>query len=198
MWLCAHVFFWLAGIGPLIGQPARIEMLIGPLAVFAALYFVLNTGLIAGAVAFEQRQGLFDTWRRHFLGLWLTFFGGASIASLIMMVMEAGRADLGLLALVLPLIAVLYLMFKGVVGKMHDEFEQLTRVNRMYHSLIHGAAYGIARVSVDGRFIDANPALASMLGYGSTTQLVARNLWEDIFASSADRERLLTPPAMAE
>ena len=198
MWVCAHIFFWLGGVGPLIDQPGRIETLIGPLAVFASLYFVLNTGLIAGAVAFEQQQGLFVTWRRHFLGLWLTFFGGASIAALIMVVTASRRAGLSLLALVLPLVALLYLMFKGLVARMQDEFQHLASVNRMYHSLIHGAAYGIARVSVEGRFIDANPALASMLGYGSTEELILRNLWADISANPLDRERLLTPPDTAQ
>jgi PAS domain S-box-containing protein len=198
MWLAATVFFWLAGVGPLIDEPGRILTLIGPLAVFAALYFVLNTGLIAGAVASEQHRGLIETWRRHFLGLWLTFFGGASIAALLMLFMESGRVDLSRFALVLPLIAVLYLMFKGVVGKMHDELQHLTSVNRMYQSLIHGAAYGIARLGVDGRFIEANPALAAMLGYGAPGDLLERNLWTDLSVHPSDRERLLTPPSLGE
>src|SRR5471030_257518 len=198
MWLSARLFFWLAGVQPLIDKPGRILTLIGPLAVFTAVYFVLNTGLIAGAVSSEQHQRLFETWRRHFLGLWLTFFGGASIAALMMLVMESRRVDLSLFALVLPLIAVLYLMFKGVVGKMHDELQHLASVNRMYRSLIQGAAYGIARVGVDGRFIDANPALASMLGYASTEDLLERNLWTDLSVNPGDRERLLTPPSEGE
>ena len=159
---------------------------------------MLNTGLIAGAVALEQQKGLVATWRRHFWGLWLTFFGGASIAALIMLVMESRRAELSILVLVLPLVSVLYLIFKGVVGRMHDEYQHLANVNRMYHSLVEGAAYGIARVAVDGTFIDGNPALASMLGYPSAQQLLACNLWTDISLDPADRMRLLAPSTGTE
>src|SRR5439155_27032959 len=64
MWTAAHVFFLLAGVGSLVEKSQSFTSLIGPLAIFAALYFVLNTGLIAGAVALERHATLFAIWRR--------------------------------------------------------------------------------------------------------------------------------------
>ena len=78
MWAAAHCFFWLAGVGPLIHPAPSLGGLLAPLIAFAATYFVLNTGLIAGAIAFEQRTPPLVIWRRHFLPLWLTHFGGAA------------------------------------------------------------------------------------------------------------------------
>src|SRR6185295_10626328 len=45
MWIAARTFFWLAGVGPLVHPAPLLGRLFGPLIVFAALYFVLNTGL---------------------------------------------------------------------------------------------------------------------------------------------------------
>ena len=43
--------------------------------------------------------------------------------------------------------------------------EALRKSEARYRSLIQGAAYGIYRTTVEGRILDANPAIAAMLGY---------------------------------
>jgi PAS domain S-box-containing protein len=43
--------------------------------------------------------------------------------------------------------------------------DALRKSEARYRSLIQGAAYGIYRTTVEGRILDANPALATMLGY---------------------------------
>jgi PAS domain S-box-containing protein len=197
MWIAACGFFWLAGAGPLVDRPSAIGMLIVPLAIFAAAYFVLNTGLIAGAIALEQSLPVFGVWRQHFLNLWLTFFGGASIAALVMLLLSDRRANVRLVALVLPLLAILYLTLKSAVARMRDEVGQLSSLNRMYQSLIDGAAYGITRAAENGQLLAVNPALVAMLGYDSAEQLQARNLWSDVSANPEDR-RSLTPEASSE
>ena len=63
MWVAAHVFFRLAGVGPLAGHPGAIGGVLGALAAFAAAYFILNTGLIAAAVAWEQGAPVLVVWR---------------------------------------------------------------------------------------------------------------------------------------
>jgi PAS domain S-box-containing protein len=156
---------------------------------------VLNTGLIAGAVAFEEGGSVFTIWRRHFFGLWLTFFGGASIAALLIEVMRTRDANIGVVALLLPLPIILYFTFKRAVDRMHDQLADLGRVNEMYRSLIEGAVYGILRTSLEGQFIDVNRALTRMLGYGSNAELLAKNLWSEVLVDPSDRTRMLTPPA---
>jgi len=59
-----------------------------------------------------------------------------------------------------------------------------------YRSLIEGAAYGIFRTSVEGQILDANPALAQMLGYGSVDELLALNM-SAIYQSPHDRAALI-------
>jgi two-component system cell cycle sensor histidine kinase/response regulator CckA len=68
--------------------------------------------------------------------------------------------------------------------------EQLRKSEARYRSLIQGAAYGIYRTTVDGTILDANPALATMLGYASTDELRAVNM-AMIYKAAADREALI-------
>src|SRR2546422_8749325 len=47
------------------------------------------------------------------------------------------------------------------------------------------------RSTLDGRLLAVNPALVRMLGYDSEEQLLAVNLARDVYADTAERERIL-------
>ena len=76
------------------------------------------------------------------------------------------------------------------ITRQKDAEERLRRSEARYRSLIQGAAYGIYRSTFDGTILDANPALAHMLGYGATEELVSRNM-SDLYRSPEDRARLI-------
>jgi len=143
MWAAAHSFFLLSGVSPLIQKAPSIGPLFVPLIVFAGVYFVLNTGLIAGAIAFEQQTAPLAIWRSHFLPLWLTHFGGAGVAALLIALMYARGADLVVLALVAPIPLILYATFRNAVGRIEDQYRHLGHVNRMYLSTIETLAHAI-------------------------------------------------------
>src|SRR6185295_6359536 len=143
MWVASSTFFWLAGVNPLIEKAPSLGALIVPLVVFAASYFVLNTGLIAGAIAFEQRTAPLVIWRGHFLPLSLTHFGGAGVAALLIALMHARGADIVVLALVAPIPLILYATFRNAVGRIEDQYAHLGQVNKMYLSTIETLAHAI-------------------------------------------------------
>ena len=58
-----------------------------------------------------------------------------------------------------------------------------------FRSLVFNSPYAIFRSSLDGRFLDANPALLDMLGYGSDSDLTAAASPAD--ACGEPRQRLL-------
>ncbi len=68
--------------------------------------------------------------------------------------------------------------------------EQLRRSEVRYRSLIQGAAFGIYRASLEGAILDANPALAHMLGFDSVDDLMTRNM-RDIYAVPSERAGLI-------
>ena len=76
------------------------------------------------------------------------------------------------------------------ITRQKDAEDRLRRSEARYRSLIQGAAYGIYRTTMDGTILDANPALARMLGYDSVEELMARNMSEAYY-SPADRAELV-------
>ena len=80
---------------------------------------------------------------------------------------------------------------------LHDVTERrrseaaLRQSEQTYRSLVDNAPYGIYRSSVDGRFLSVNPALVTMLGYGSATEVLELDLGRDVYADAAERARLV-------
>jgi len=60
-----------------------------------------------------------------------------------------------------------------------------------YRSIFENVHDGIYRSSPEGRIINANPALVSMLGYDSEEELKQLNISTDIYYSSAERDRYI-------
>ena len=73
----------------------------------------------------------------------------------------------------------------------HKHYEEaLRRSEARYRSLILSAAYGIYRCTPGGKFLDVNPALISMLGYGSVEELLALDPRQDVFLNPQELDRL--------
>jgi PAS domain S-box-containing protein len=83
---------------------------------------------------------------------------------------------------------------RGCVQVMRDVTERrraeeaLRRSETRFRELVENATYGIYQSTPDGRFLDVNSALVSMLGYASREELLAANLMTDVY---------LHPPARA-
>ena len=91
IWIAAHVLFGLFGIQPLLhNDKLPVNALLLPLAVFAVLYFSLNSWLIAFAVAFEKRSSPYHIWHESFMLASLNYLFGASVALLLV---DARRID---------------------------------------------------------------------------------------------------------
>jgi len=141
MWLAAHAFFAVSPTGPFASQPGRIRDVVGPLALFAAVYFLLNTGFVAVAVAHERRTPVVAVWREHFSALWLSYFSGASIAALL--VTFTRDLNVSALAIVVPLLIVCYLTYQTAMGRVEDSNNHLAEVNRLYLSTVETLAMAI-------------------------------------------------------
>ncbi len=69
--------------------------------------------------------------------------------------------------------------------------QALRRSEVCYRSLVQTAVYGIYRSSLEGRFLDVNPALIGMLGYNSTLEVLALDPQKDVFVDPAEYTRLV-------
>jgi putative nucleotidyltransferase with HDIG domain len=143
MWLAARCFVALVGARALVQSSVPLGRWLAPLLIFTVLYFVLNSGFVAGAVAATERKSFWGTWRHHFLPLWLTHFGGAAVAALLIALVQSRGADPLALALVAPIPFILYATFKGVVGRIEDQLAHLRQVNAMHLATIETLAHAI-------------------------------------------------------
>lgn len=69
--------------------------------------------------------------------------------------------------------------------------QALRRSEARYRSLVQSSVYGIYRSSLEGRFLDVNPALITMLAYGSAEEVLLLDPEKDIFAHSEEHNRLI-------
>ena len=69
--------------------------------------------------------------------------------------------------------------------------QALRRSEARYRSLVQSSVYGIYRSSLEGRFLDMNPALIHMLGYGSAEEVLLLDPERDVFAQAEEHERLI-------
>ena len=139
----SRVFFALARTQPFASHPSDIIGHPGALAVFATVYFGLNTGLVAGAVAASGSRPAWQVWREHFLPLWPGYAGGAFAAGLGLFLLSAQHGDLRVLVFVLPIPFILYITFRTATGRMHDDVSHLTRINSMYLATIETLAQAV-------------------------------------------------------
>jgi diguanylate cyclase (GGDEF)-like protein/putative nucleotidyltransferase with HDIG domain len=144
VWIAAKAFFYLAGVGPLVQAPQPILSLLVPLLALAVLYFLLNSWLIAWAVALEQTTSALLVWRRNFFWLSLNYFSGASVAALLLPYLQApGPAFVKVIGILLPLLLISYLTFKTALGRVEDANRHLSELNRLYLSTIETLAMAI-------------------------------------------------------
>jgi PAS domain S-box-containing protein len=164
MWLAAHLFFALIHRGPLAAQPPSMTQILGPLAVFAAAYFLLNTGLVAGAVAIGRQVSLYGVWREHFFPLWLTHFGGTSIAGLVLLLMAARLATLTTLTLALPLVVVLLVALFSGAERLRQRSAQFARL-QSYAAALRSTADAVLLTNAEGRITYMNPMAERLTGW---------------------------------
>jgi putative nucleotidyltransferase with HDIG domain len=136
MRISSTVFFLLVPSGGLLHTHIDIRTLVGPLLLFTALCFVLNSGLVARAVALEKGTSTIPIWREHFLPLGLTYLAAASMAGVLAVIVPGKRLELAVIAFVVPLPALVYLAFKNNLGRTQDHLSHLAAINRQHLATI--------------------------------------------------------------
>ena len=135
------LFFVIADVPPLAAHSAPTEVLVLPLAVMAAVYFAINTGLVVVAIGFQTHQRPFQIWQSQFASLGPAYAAGASGALLLVVAVQ--QVQVGMLALLLPTVVVSYLMVRSSFGRLEDAQQYATRLNGLYFSTVETLATAI-------------------------------------------------------
>jgi two-component system, cell cycle sensor histidine kinase and response regulator CckA len=69
--------------------------------------------------------------------------------------------------------------------------QALRRSEARYRSLVQSSVYGIYRSSLEGRFLDVNPAVIAMLGYASAEEVLLLDPEKQVFARPEEHRGLI-------
>lgn len=141
VWTAGSAFYLLSGIEPYSKTFTPLPTLFLPLLAFTALYFLLNSWLVAIAVGLENGRSPVSIWLKNFAWLSVNYFSGASLAALI--VTYTQQLDFSSLAVIVPLLVVSYLTFRTAMGRAEDSYSHLAELNRLYLSTIETLAMAI-------------------------------------------------------
>ena len=136
-----EVFFRVSGIQPYSVAHTPLPEILLPLFLFTLSYFLLNSWLVTLALAEEQQKAPLSIWKQNFLWLSVNYFGGGSVAGLL--VTYTRVIDFTTLGIIVPLLLISYLTFKTSLGRIEDANQHLTQVNKMYLSTIETLAMAI-------------------------------------------------------
>jgi putative nucleotidyltransferase with HDIG domain len=141
IWIAAEMFFRFTGSSPLDHSAASVAALLPGLLVFALIYFLLNSWLMATAVSFEETLSPLQVWRQNFLWLSLTFLSGASVS--ILLVSISREVNLSAIAVIVPLLVISYLTYHTSMGRVEDANRHVENLNELYLSTIQTLAMAI-------------------------------------------------------
>ena len=135
---------WIAGV-PLqfiLGSDtAAFASLVRAAALVAPLYFFVNTGLVAGAIALSTRQPWTRVWHHNFMWSAPSYLAGATLAAVA--TAASARGWFGWLAL---LAVPLYLVFRSyhtVVSRLREEQDETRRAMDVQLATIEALALAI-------------------------------------------------------
>jgi putative nucleotidyltransferase with HDIG domain len=143
IWVASVVLFQVAGTPPLFALPVQPPdfRLIAGLVSFAVLYFLLNSSLIALAIAFDQRISALEVWSKHFSRLWLNYWAGASVAALL--VSMTHRISPSALFLIAPMVLILFSAYRWSTERVEKAEKHLAEMKGTFLRTIEALALAI-------------------------------------------------------
>ncbi len=87
--------------------------------------------------------------------------------------------------------------FLDITERVHAE-QALLESEAIYHHLVLKLPDGVYKSSHEGKFIDVNPAMVSMLGYASKEELMAIDIKKQLYFEPTDRESLILQERLQE
>lgn len=141
IFVASNLFYLAAGIEPLSAAPTRVPELVWPLILLTSVHFTLNSALVAIALATQRDESAFDIWRRIFPWLSINYFGGASVAALL--VSYTRSVDFLALSIIVPLLVISYLTYKMALGRVEDAVTHVEEIKKLYLSTIETLATAI-------------------------------------------------------
>jgi diguanylate cyclase (GGDEF)-like protein len=121
--------------------PVGFEQLVQPLIGAAATYFVVNTGLVAGAIALTTRQSLLNAWSENFVWSAPSYFVGAVTAAVAVWLIYLSR--LWVVPVTAAPLFMTYRTYRLYLGRIEDEQRHVKEISKLHLATIEALALAI-------------------------------------------------------
>ena len=137
----------------------------GPLAGATAAYFLVNTGLVTIAIAYQQRTSMFEVWRESFQWTAVSYFTGLTLAAAMIVALQSW--GLWVLALAIPpcwLLLAFYKAHREAIQEHERRVDEVEALNAELEQKVvertHELATALSGLEAANRMLsDANRAL---------------------------------------
>jgi diguanylate cyclase (GGDEF)-like protein/putative nucleotidyltransferase with HDIG domain len=124
------------------GTPSHTPLMVArPLVGAATVYFLLNTGLVATAIALSTRSGLVATWHNNFLWSAPSYFVGAGTAAVAAWFVE--HAGLWVAPFTFAPMYLTYRTYRVYMGRIEDEQRHVQQTSDLHLATIEALARAI-------------------------------------------------------
>ena len=128
------VYAWLGGTPP----PLSVASLPQPLVGAIAAHFLVNTGLVAGAIALSARQPLWKVWHDNFLPSGPSFLVAGVVGAAAAVVVE--RGEYAAAVLMLAPVYLTYLTYRVFLGRLADQKRHVEETQALHREAVEALA----------------------------------------------------------
>ena len=165
MWVAAVVYQLTAASQSTHLGAVAIWRVVLSLALFVTTYFVLNSALIAGAVAVGRQVPWLRVWREQFLPLSIVYGVGAVAAALLSVAIRP-ETGFGASAVIFPLLLLSVPGFVYLLRRLKRRSQALSDL-RTYAAALRSTADAVALTNQNDRIVFINPAGERLTGWTS-------------------------------
>jgi putative nucleotidyltransferase with HDIG domain len=140
-WTAGTVFIAISGLPLLSPAHASTPRLLLATIALAAVYFVLNSGLTAIAMALESRTSVVEVWRPNAAYVAINIYAAASIAMLV--TGNGTGLNWQTVGLIVPLMILSYVAYNEATARVDEANQHLKQVEHWYHSAVEMLAIAV-------------------------------------------------------
>ena len=122
-------------------MPLELVSLARPLVAAATVYFLLNTGFVATAIALSSRLSIREVWHANFLWSAPSYFVGAGVAAIAATIVE--HTGYWLIPLTFAPLYLTYRTYKIYMGRIEDEQRHVEQTSDLHLATIEALARAI-------------------------------------------------------